>query len=133
MKKRILAALMATIIFGASTVMAFAENEPQTQEEETTAAEEVSTGSQIKAQEKVVDVDADIQSDIEATIPDEIEEIIISNADEFMNMVRSCSLDTWSVNKKIVITEDISLVGKNFSGIPSFGGVFDGQGALSPR
>lgn len=128
MKKRILAALMATIILGASTVMAFAENEPQTQEEETTAAEEVSTGTQIKAQEKVVDVDADIQSDIEATIPDEIEEITISNADEFMNMVRSCSLDTWSVNKKIVITEDISLVGKNFSGIPSFGGVFDGQG-----
>jgi hypothetical protein len=134
MKKRILAALMAIMMFSGTAVISFADNEeqqPMTDAEIVEAQPDtttITTGTQEKAAEDSVDVDADIREEIEATVPEQIEEIRISNADEFMKFADDCRLNTWSVNKKIILTEDISLLGKDFSGIPSFAGQFDGQG-----
>ena len=114
---------MAMVIFSASAFVSFAENEEATEEKSG-----YTTGTQEKAEEKVVDVDEDIREGIEATIPKNIEEITISNADEFLEFAKNCRLDTWSVNKKVTLTQDITLLGKDFEGIPSFGGYFDGQG-----
>ncbi len=133
MKRRLLAALTALILFSSSAIISFADNENLSDTEtkdtqEQTSGPDLTTGTQTKALEEAEDVDADIQDDIDALIPEVIDEIKISNADEFMEMVDSCKLDTWSLNKRIILTDDISLVGKDFKGIPSFGGYFDGQG-----
>ncbi len=133
MKKKLLAALLACVLFSSSAVMVFAENESANSSEgqiviNRDSENGLTTGTQEKALEEAVDVDADIIEDIQATIPEVIEEVRISNADEFMQMVENCKLDTWSANKKIILTEDINLVGQDFLGIPSFGGYFDGQG-----
>ena len=134
MKKRILAALMAIMMFSGTAVISFADNEEQQPMTDAEIVEaqpdttEITTGTQEKAQEDSVDVDADIREEIEATVPEQIEEIRISNADEFLQFADNCRLNTWSVNKKIILTEDISLLGKDFAGVPSFAGQFDGQG-----
>ncbi len=125
MRKKILASLMAITLFTTSGLISFAENEP---EKDTTQENAITTGTQERAAENKVDVDADIEDDIAAAVPAEIETIEISNVDEFLEFVDNCKLNTWSDNKKILLTSDISLVGKEFYGIPDFGGVFDGQG-----
>ena len=57
------------------------------------------------------------------------EEIIyITNADEFIEFAKKCSYDAWSVGKTFALSQDISLEGKDFEPIPSFSGIFDGQG-----
>ena len=136
MKKRVFAALLAVLLFTTISVSSFAENENTDNEttekdavvENLLGVENFSTGTQDKAIEAEVDVDADIHDEVQATIPETMEEIRISSPEDFMAMVNNCSLDTWSANKKIVLMQDISLVGKDFKGIPSFDGIFDGQG-----
>ncbi len=125
MRKKILASLMAITLFTTSGLISFAENEP---EKEASTENAITTGTQERAAENEVDVDADIEDDIAAAVPTQIETIKISNVDEFLEFVDNCKLNTWSDNKKILLTSDISLVGKEFYGIPDFGGVFDGQG-----
>jgi hypothetical protein len=125
MRKKILASLMAITFFTTSGLISFAENEP---EKDASQENVITTGTQERAAENEVDVDADIEDDIAAAVPVEIETIKISNVDEFLEFVDNCKLNTWSDNKEILLTSDISLVGKEFYGIPDFGGVFDGQG-----
>ncbi len=86
------------------------------------------TGTQIKAEENVVDVDEDIKESIEELIPDTAEEIHITSVEDLLILAHDCSLDTWSVNKKVVLDQDLDLSGSDFDGIPSFGGTFDGKG-----
>ena len=125
MRKKILASLMAITLFTTSGLISFAENEP---EKDASQENVITTGTQERAAENEIDVDADIEDDIAAAVPVEIETIKISNVDEFLEFVDNCKLNTWSDNKEILLTSDISLVGKEFDGIPDFGGVFDGQG-----
>ena len=125
MKKKIIASLLAFALFTSSGLVAFAENEPEKDADEENA---ITTGTMERAAENEVDVDADIEDEIAASVPQEIETIKISNADEFMEFADNCKLNTWSDNKEVLLTEDISLVGKEFYGIPDFGGIFDGQG-----
>lgn len=130
MKNKLLACLMAISLFTTSGLIVFAENEPEAAKDsaDTAQTDVITTGTQERAQENVVDVDADIEDDIAASVPVEIETIEISSADEFLEFADNCRLNTWSDNKKILLTKDISLVGKEFYGIPDFGGLFDGQG-----
>lgn len=58
----------------------------------------------------------------------EWEEICIDSVEELREFARNCWLDTWSVNKKVYLTNDLNLSGSNFTSIPTFGGYFDGQG-----
>lgn len=52
----------------------------------------------------------------------------IGTAEEFAELARQCSLDSWSVNKRIVLTQDLDISGEDFIMIPVFAGTFDGGG-----
>lgn len=54
--------------------------------------------------------------------------IYISNADDLTELSKHCSFDIWSVNKTVILQNDISLNGVDFEPIPSFGGTFEGNG-----
>ena len=54
--------------------------------------------------------------------------ISIGSGAELLELAQSCSLDAWSQGKWVELTADISLEGVDFSPIPIFGGVFDGNG-----
>lgn len=54
--------------------------------------------------------------------------IYINDADEFIEFAKKCSYDAWSIGKTFVLNADISLEEKDFVPIPSFSGIFDGQG-----
>ncbi len=136
MKKKALSLLMVFIMSFSVSSTCFAENvQDQGIEKEVTempVAEEghLSTATQKEALEKEATENADEETGDEAeeTDPIRMEEISISNADEFLAFAENCKLDTWSANKKVLITADISLLGKKFNGIPTFGGILDGQG-----
>lgn len=54
--------------------------------------------------------------------------IIISTPEEFLLFGQNCALDTWSQGKTVRLAADLDLTGVDISPIPSFGGVFQGQG-----
>ncbi|MGN1307867.1 MAG: GLUG motif-containing protein [Faecousia sp.] len=56
------------------------------------------------------------------------ETIYISTAEDFAALAQSCTLDTWSPGKNVILTADISLSGIAAPMIPTFGGSFDGNG-----
>ena len=57
-----------------------------------------------------------------------VEKIEIGTVEELLDFAAGCTLDTWSQNKQVVLTQDLSLDGVAFSPIATFGGSFDGQG-----
>lgn len=54
--------------------------------------------------------------------------IYINNAEDLMAFAEKCSLDTFSIDKTVKLTADISLAKIDFTSIPTFGGIFDGDG-----
>lgn len=54
--------------------------------------------------------------------------IEIATVKQLSELSRSCTLDTWSQGKTVVLTADLDLTGEDFEPIPTFGGVFDGGG-----
>jgi len=54
--------------------------------------------------------------------------ITVSNGHELINLAKNCVLDTYSAGLTVDITADIDLTGMEFSGIPVFSGVFNGNG-----
>ena len=54
--------------------------------------------------------------------------IEIYTADEFLAFADNCHIDSWSLNKRIVLKEDIDLSGTEAPVIPVFAGTFDGAG-----
>ncbi|RKM57548.1 hypothetical protein D6855_13450 [Butyrivibrio sp. CB08] len=129
MKKRLLALLTICVLVTTSaplTVFAEKEEEKETQAPRS-SVELLTTATQTDLIEEEQDVDADIESEIQALIPETMEDIYIRNVDDFIAFANNCKLDTWSVNKRVILTEDISLLGKEFDFVPSFGGIFDGQ------
>lgn len=56
------------------------------------------------------------------------EEIYIDSVEDMKAFSRNCWLDTWSVNKKVYLMQDLDLAGSDFVSIPTFGGYFNGQG-----
>ncbi len=132
MKKRIVSILTAVSVLAGSVVVSFAENNETDDKREplfeAIPVESMSTGTQERAMSDEEDVDEDIREEIELIIPDDYEEIRISSAADIIDLAGKCRLDTWSANKVIVLTQDIDLIGKEFSGIPYFDGIFDGQG-----
>lgn len=61
----------------------------------------------------------------EETVPETIQ---IATAEQLEALARDCRLDSWSVGRTVVVTEDIDLTGSDFAGIPTFGGTLEGQG-----
>lgn len=55
-------------------------------------------------------------------------DISIHTVEELLQFAKNCSLDSWSQGKTITLEKDLDLEGVAFSGIPTFGGTFDGRG-----
>lgn len=55
-------------------------------------------------------------------------EIHISSYSELQKLAEDCRLDSWSRDKAVYLDNDITCPGEEFEMIPSFGGVFYGQG-----
>lgn len=58
----------------------------------------------------------------------EMTEVRIGNYEEWYDFARKCTLDTWSADKYVVLTDNIDFNMKEFVPVPLFCGVFDGQG-----
>lgn len=54
--------------------------------------------------------------------------IYLSNAEDILTLAENCILDTWSIGKTVVLNNEIDMSGVEFTGIPTFGGYFYGQG-----
>ncbi|MCM1441087.1 MAG: methyl-accepting chemotaxis protein [Roseburia sp.] len=55
-------------------------------------------------------------------------EIHISTAEDLRNLAAKCSLDSWSVDKKVILDKNLELNNEEFTAIPTFGGIFEGSG-----
>lgn len=58
----------------------------------------------------------------------EMTEVRIGSYEEWCDFARKCTLDTWSADKYVVLTDNIDFNMKEFVPVPLFCGVFDGQG-----
>ena len=54
--------------------------------------------------------------------------IHIRNAEDLMELSEACKYDAYSRDKTVLLDNDIDLTGTTFIPIPTFGGVFNGQG-----
>lgn len=54
--------------------------------------------------------------------------IYIEKAEDLVLLSKRCSLDTWSRGKTVILKNDIDLSHVEFVTIPTFGGIFDGNG-----
>ena len=54
--------------------------------------------------------------------------IHLTDADDLLQLAENCRLDSWSRDKIVYLDADIDLTGTGFSGIPSFGGLWEGGG-----
>ena len=77
--------------------------------------------NETKAEDAIADVEA-----LESLIPEEA--IYLSTEDDLLKLAENCMVDQWSVDKVVVLNKDIELTSTQFQGIPTFGGVFLGQG-----
>ena len=57
-----------------------------------------------------------------------IETIRLSTVEDLLTLAENCRLDTWSQGRRIILEENIDLTGITFTGIPTFGGTFEGNG-----
>ena len=55
-------------------------------------------------------------------------EVRIGNFDEWCDFANKCMLDSWSVDKYVILTDNIDCRMKKFIPVPLFSGVFDGNG-----
>lgn len=63
-----------------------------------------------------------------AAAAEDSETIYINTAEDLTELAKNCTLDTWSQGKQVVLQADISLEDVEFAAIPTFGGMFDGNG-----
>ena len=54
--------------------------------------------------------------------------VTISTLEDWNSFAKNCTLDAWSRGKTVLLTADLDLTGTDFTPIPTFGGVFEGQG-----
>ena len=55
------------------------------------------------------------------------ETVHIATAEDFLQLAENCRLDSWSQGRTVVLDADLDVSGTEFAGIPTFGGVFQGQ------
>ena len=97
--------------------------QPQTAGEGLLPAQD--TLSQLGKAEPVQVAQSEREQDL-STLPQDT--IVISCAQDLGELSRNCSLDSWSVGKTVLLACDVDLTGSDFAPIPTFGGMFDGQG-----
>ena len=72
------------------------------------------------------DAGANEASKLDLQIP--ADAISLSTPEDILALVENCRTNTWSIGKTVVLANDIDMSGVEFTGIPTFGGVFIGQG-----
>lgn len=74
------------------------------------------------------ETDVEVETEIvaEEDIPEDA--IYISTSQDLEELVENCRVNTWSVDKTVVLANDIEIDSTGFEGIPTFGGTFLGQG-----
>ena len=55
------------------------------------------------------------------------ETVHIATAEDLLQLAENCRLDSWSQGRTVVLDADVDVSGTEFAGIPTFGGVFQGQ------
>ena len=55
------------------------------------------------------------------------ETVHIATVEELLQLAENCRLDSWSQHRTVVLDADVDVSGTEFAGIPTFGGVFQGQ------
>ena len=125
---------MATsLLLGSVNVYAAKE----TNEQNPTIEVTYSTGTQQNAKDKQDEVKESADEDdgsfdkvvlVEEPEEKEPEEIHIESTADFVEFSKKCWLDTWSVNKVVYLDSDIILTGSGFETVPTFGGIFEGNG-----
>ena len=101
-----------------------------------TVSIQVTTGTQETAKEReenkntAAEQEDEYADEEEDTKKEEIvwEDVTISSTADLVAFSRNCWLDTWSRNKRVLLTDDLDLTSSEFVSIPTFGGYFDGQG-----
>jgi len=68
------------------------------------------------------------QEETEETPPVILETVEINSVEDFLSFAQNCTLDSWSQDKIFILNTDISLGGKDFLPIATFGGIFEGNG-----
>ncbi len=63
-----------------------------------------------------------------STLADSGNSYYVETAQELMELSDKCALDTWSRGVTVVLTADIDLAELEFEAIPTFGGIFEGNG-----
>ena len=68
------------------------------------------------------------EADGEASDGEKWEIVTIRSDEDLKELAKNCSLDTWSRYKYVRLEEDIRLMNSDFTTIPVFNGIFDGNG-----
>ena len=68
------------------------------------------------------------QEETEETTPVILETVEINSVEDFLTFAQNCTLDSWSQDKIFILNTDVSLAGKDFLPIATFGGIFEGNG-----
>lgn len=86
-------------------------------------------GSMVYAEESRQEEAAETEEALEnrETVP-VVEEISISNKEEFLKFAKKCQDDYYSYGRVFNLQDDIDLSGSTFEGIPYFAGTFNGNG-----
>ena len=58
----------------------------------------------------------------------ESQTIAIQTVEDLETLSKNCTVDRWSQGKTVVLENDLDLKGRDFTPIPTFGGIFQGQG-----
>ncbi len=108
--RRILAALLALLLCSFAVLPVFGVNdadEPADAAESTESTESAASDAPEAAAEDVIS---------------------IATADDLLALAASCTLDSWSLGKTVVLEADLDLSDAAFRPIATFGGTLDGQG-----
>lgn len=131
MKKRIMALLLGLALISNANVISFATDSSIYVGNMTTATQEEAREKENEALESEDETEesvGDTEETEETETPVIYHEIKIATAEDLINLANNCKMDTWSVDKRVILENDISFRGREFYGIPTFGGIFDGQG-----
>ncbi|MCR4658223.1 MAG: hypothetical protein K5770_18640, partial [Lachnospiraceae bacterium] len=116
MKKKIIALFLCAVIFVTNAAPVFAIPAEQRISLDSSRVRIVD-GSEEEAIQEEEPVKVEVYEDIE-----------ISSAEDLIKLANDCRLDSWSVDKRVILRNDISVYGYDFSSIRIFGGYFDGRG-----
>ena len=86
----------------------------------------VYAGGHAAAQVFAEEADTAQTETVQDTVPKDT--VYPSSADDLIQLAKNCRLDSWSKNRTVYLDADLELTGSGFAGIPSFSGVFEGQG-----